>query len=605
MEKHGRNAVAVYLGNPVAHTMAGAVYVRPFVKVLGSRNIFSASTLDQMPKHVSCGLMFGNPAAFPTPDIDRTDYLLMLGANPLVSGGSLCMAPDFPGRIKALKDRGGKLVVVDPYRSRTAKVADEHVSIRPGTDPLLLLGMARTLFEEGLVALGGLEGFVSGLDVFARETEAFSPEAVAWACGVDAPEIRRLARELAAANRAAVYGRIGTCTVEFGTLTSYLVDVLNVLTGNLDRAGGAMFARPGHAKPRTKAGGKGFVTGRSQSRVKGYPEVLGEYPIATLVDEIETPGPDQVRALFTMAGNPVLSSPNGRRLDEALSSLDFMVSLDYYLNETTRRANVILPPAGPFSTGHYDFSLYGMAVRNVANYSPPLIWPKEYELDQWEILLKLAGIAAGQGAGADPGPMDDFMITGLVASHIKDPDSPIAGRDQNEILAGLSGRRGPERILDFMLRAGVYGEGFGRNENGLSLAKLEAHPHGLDLGPLEPALPGILKTPSARIEMAPPAIMEDLNRLKKAVAAGPPKGPVLISRRHIRSNNSWLHNIESLVSGPDRCTLMIHPEDAKPAGLAEGDRAVVASRVGSISAPVEITDDIRPGVVSLPHGWGA
>ena len=602
IEKCGRDAVAAFFGNPNAHTLSGILYIRPFVRALKSKNIFSASTTDQMPKHVSCGLMFGGPGLIPVPDLDRTAYLLMLGANPFVSGGSMCTAPGFPGRLKAIRRRGGKVVVLDPVYTRTAKAADEHHYIRPGTDSYFLLGLANTLFEEGLVSLSRLSGHVNGLEQVRDIAGRFPPDRVASTCAIKADTIRRLGREIAAAPAAAVYGRIGTNVVPFGTINSWLIDVVNVLTGNLDRPGGVMFPQPGHSRPLTGPGGRGWGMGRWNSRVKGLPEVMGEFPVATLAEEIETPGEGQVRALVTIAGNPVVSSPNARRLDRALASLDFMVGVDFYLNETTRHAHVILPPPGPLATGHYDVLLYNNAVRNVAHYSPPIFQPDQGHPDKWEILLKLALIVAGQGAEADHSALDDFIMSQVIEGAIKDKRSPVAGRNPSELLADLGRRKGPERLLDFMLRTGVYGDGFGRIPDGLSLDKLQEHPHGIDLGPIQEVVPEVIRTTSGKIELAPSLIVEDVMRMESTLEM--PPGLVLIGRRHIRSCNSWMHNIPSLVKGPDRCTLLIHPEDAASLGIEEGGRARITSRVGEVEAPVEISTDIMPGVVSLPHGWG-
>jgi anaerobic selenocysteine-containing dehydrogenase len=604
MDAYGRNSVGVFLGNPNAHTMAGAIGIRPFLMALGSRNVFSASSVDQIPKHLACGLMFGSPGTIPIPDIDRTDYLLMLGANPLESNGSLCTAPDFPGRLKALRARGGKLVVVDPIRTRTAKRADEHICIRPGTDPLLLFSIIDTLFEEGRVSLGSLEPYITGVTKVRDLARAFRPEAVARVCGIEGGTIRRLARELAAAPRAAVYGRMGVSTVEFGTLGNWLVDVVNVLTGNFDKAGGAMFPTPAHVSLRSSPGGKGFETGRWHSRVKGLPEVMGEFPVATLADEIETPGDGRIRALVTIAGNPVLSTPNSARLDRAMASLDFMISLDFYLNETTRHARVILPPASPLAHGQYDFFFYALSARNVVNYSPPVTDRSEDEMDKWEILLRMALLVGGQGAKADPQALDDLIITQMIAREVKKNHSAVSGRDPGDILAALGRHRGPERILDFMLRNGPYGEGFGRDQEGLSLDVLKQNPHGMDLGPLNPRIPEILRTPSEKIELAPKPMLDDIPRLVASMDRTPGDALLLVGRRHLRSNNSWMHNIASLVRGKDRCTLQIHPQDARRSGLAHGDMARVSSRAGSIDVPAEITGDMMPGVVSIPHGWG-
>ncbi|MEW6265549.1 MAG: molybdopterin-dependent oxidoreductase [Thermodesulfobacteriota bacterium] len=578
----GKNAVAVYLGNPTVHHMAGVLYVRPLIKALGTRNVYSASTVDQMPKQVSCGLMFGSAAAIPVPDLDRADYLLMLGANPWASNGSLCTAPGFPERLKALRARGGRFVVVDPRRTRTAQEADEHLFIRPGTDPFLLLAMVRTLFVENRVSLGRLAEWVEGLSDLEPLAARFTPEAVAGITGIEAGTVQRLARELAEARSAAVYGRMGTSTVAFGGLTNWLVDVINILTGNLDRPGGAMFPGPAHLPDRTKAGGKGFKIGRWKSRVGGRPEVCGELPIAVLAEEIETPGQDQVRALLTLAGNPVLTTPNGRRLDAALASLDFMVSVDLYLNETTRRAHVILPPPSPLALGHYDFAFYGLSVRNVARYSAPVL-PEAGRPDLWEILARLTLIVSGQDAAADPAGLDDFMA------------AVLAGDRAAEILPRLGGRRGPERLLDLMLRGGPYG---------LTLDDLLRAPHGLDLGPLAPRLPVIVQTPSGRIQLCPQEIKDDARRLIAALDRGPAEGLVLIGRRRPRSNNSWMHNLPSLAAGPSPCTLMVHPNDADSLDLKDGGSARVSSRVGEVIVPVELSDDVMPGVVCLPHGWG-
>ncbi|MEW9554751.1 molybdopterin-dependent oxidoreductase [Nonomuraea sp. NPDC050783] len=586
-----RRSVAVYLGNPNAHTMAGALYAGPLIKALGTRNVFSASTADQMPKHVASGLMFGHPMAVPVPDLDRTDHLLMLGANPLESNGSLCTAPDFPGRLKALRGRGGRLVVVDPRRTRTAALADEHVFIRPGTDAYLLFGMVHTLFAEGLVRPARE---VNGLAEVREAAKHFPPEAVARRTGVPAAVIERLARELAAARTAAVYARIGTCTAEFGTLAQWLVDVLNVLTGNLDRPGGAMFP-----KPATESGGRRrpYAVGRWRSRVRGLPEANGELPVATLADEIETPGEGQVRFLLTIAGNPVLSAPHGARLDAAFARLDFMVSVDPYLNETTRHANVILPPPRVLQSGHYDFALLGFAVRNYARYSPPLL-PLEERPSEAQILARLAMIAGGVEGGVE-GDLDAFVIDETLRRATETPGSGVEGRDVAELRAALEGGSGGERRLDLMLRLGPYGEWAGKGD--LSLRKLLDHPHGLDLGPLEPRLDEVLRTASGLVELAPPQLLEDVERLRDRLEEEPPE-MVLIGRRHLRSNNSWMHNVGPLVGGSNTCTLQINPADVARLGL--GGEAVVRSARGQLTVTLEPTDTIMPGVVSLPHGWG-
>ncbi len=603
-EAHGRNAVALYLGNPSVHHMSGALYLRPLIQSLNTRNLCSASTVDQMPKHVSCGLLFGDPGAMPVPDLDRTDFLLMLGANPWESNGSLCTAPDFPGRVKAIQARGGRVVVVDPRRTRTVEEADEHVAIRPGADAHLLLAMVQVVLAEGLDDPGAAGEHTAGLDELADALEGFTPEAVAPVTGLAADDIRRLAREFATAPTAVAYGRIGTHTVSFGTLAAWAVDALNLVTGNLDRPGGAMFPLAAHSRRRgPDGGGRGFTTGRWRSRVRDHPEVRGEIPVATLVDEIETAGEDQVRALITVAGNPVLSTPDGGRLDAALDGLEFMVAVDPYVNETSRHADVILPPPSALARGHYDLAFYGLAVRNVANYSPPVL-PDDDAVQEYEILARLALIAAGQGAAADPAVVDDLLFDGLLASLQSAPGSPIADRDPEEIRTAVDHHPPEERLVDLMLRAGPYGDGFGTEPDGLSLARLEENPHGIDLGPLEPRLPGILKTESAKVELLAEPIRADLGRLAAGLTPPEDGAMVLIGRRHLRSNNSWMHNVEVLTKGKDRCTLQVHPDDAGRLGLSDGGSARVQSRVGHLVAPVEVTDAIRPGVVSLPHGWG-
>jgi anaerobic selenocysteine-containing dehydrogenase len=605
LAEHGRNAVAVYIGNPNAHNLSSLAYGPVWLRALGSQNIYSASTVDQMPKQVSSGLMFGHLLSVPVPDVDRTDHLLILGANPLVSNGSLLTAPDMRGRLRAIRERGGKVVVVDPRRTRTAEEADEHHYIRPGADALLLAAMACTLVEEDLVDPGRLAEHVDGLEQVTQVVRDFSPELVADACGVEAGEIRRMAHELAAAERAAVYARIGTCTQEFGTLASWLVDVLNVLTGNLDREGGAMFplAAAGQRNASgTPGAGKGVRIGRWQSRVRGLPETFGELPVAALAEEIETPGEGQVRALVTVAGNPVVSTPNSERLETAIEGLDFMLAVDIYVNETTRHADVVLPGPEPLEKSHYDLALYQLAVHNVANYSSPVFEPSGPP--EWRTFLRLAGVLAGQGPDADLDALDDLVISTVVQREVGDAGSRVAGREPAELIEALEPRRGPERVLDFMLRVGPYGDGFGAEPDGLTLDVLEAHPHGIDLGPHRERVPEVLRTSSGKIELAPEALIADVERLQGALARERNGGLVLIGRRQLRSNNSWMHNLPALVKGKDRCTLHIHPDDAQRLGLEDGGRAVISSAAGQIEAPVELTDGIMPGVVSIPHGWG-
>lgn len=606
--EHGSDAVAVYLGNPNVHNLSLTVYGQVLLRALRTKNIYSASTVDQIPKQLASGLMYGTFTTVAVPDIDRTDFLLMLGANPFDSNGSLWTVPDFPGRLRALQKRGGQCVVVDPRRSRTAEAADQHVFIRPGTDAHFLMAIVHTLFAEDLVDLGKLNGHVTGVEEVKKAAAEFAPERVESTCQIPAAATRDLARRLAGAERAVVYGRIGTCTQEFGTLASWLVDVCNALTGNLDRPGGALFPlAPGFAANShgTPGIGRGVRTGRRHSRVRGAPEVQGDLPVACLAEEIETPGDGQVRALITIAGNPALSTPNGERLGRALASLDFMISLDLYLNETTRHADVIFPGLSPLEESHFDAVFNQFACRNAARYSPPLFPAPANRPLEWQTLLRLAGIVSGQGAGTDLTALDDFVALTQVQRAVASSQSPVHGRSPQEIIAALAPRRGPERIVDLALRSGPYGDGFGTNPGGLSLTRLEAHPHGIDLGPLAPRLPDVLRTPSGRVELAPQPLLDDVSRLRSALDRHREDGELyLVGRRHLRSNNSWMHNLPLLAAGRPRCTLHVHPDDAKRLGLADGSSARVQSHAGVLLAPVEITDAIMPGVVSLPHGWG-
>lgn len=599
--QHGRDAVALSVGNPSAHKMGLLLYFARLARALGSKNIYSASTLDQMPKQLASGWLFGHWLSVAVPDIDRCDFLLILGANPMASNGSMWTVTDFRGRAKALRQRGGRIVVVDPRRSETAAIADAHHAIRPGADVFLLAALAHTLFDEGLVRPGRLAEWTNGIDAVQPAVAAFAPEAVAARCGIGADAIRGLARALATTERACVYARIGTCTQQHGTLASWLVDVLNLLTGHLDAPGGAMFPKaPAFAantqgRPGT---GKGITTGRHASRVSGAPEVFGELPMTLLAEEIETPGPGQVKALITVASNPVLSAPGGPRLSAALGTLDFMLSLDIYLNETTRHADVVLPGLSPLEEGHYDVSFPQLSHRNHARYSPPVFAPPAGHPPEWQSLLRLAAIVRGQGAGADVLALDDEWLAQDVQRQ--------AGEHAGAVLAMLaaSGRRGPERLVDLALRGGPYGDRFGLNPGGLTLDRVAAADGGMDLGALQPRIPEILRTPSGKVELAPPACLAGLAQARGQLDAPAPE-LVIVGRREVRSNNSWMHNLPTLAKGPERCTLLVHPADAARLGLADGARAqVTGPRGGQVTAPVVVSDEVMPGVVSLPHGWG-
>ncbi len=592
--QHGADAIAIYIGNPAAHSLDLMVYGPVLIRALGTKQRYSASSADQLPKMVTAALMFGGGLTIPIPDLDRTDHLLILGGNPRASNGSLMTAPDVPGRLDAIIARGGKVIVIDPRRSETAAHASEHHFIRPGTDALFLLALVHTLFDEGLVRLGAAADHVKGLDEVRAIAARFAPERVAARTGIDAATIRRLARAHAAAPSAACYGRIGTTCQEFGTIASWAVDLVNVLTGNLDRAGGAMFttpaALPGRNKKRSNA-----RFGRFASRVRGLAEMFGELPVATLADEI---GPTGVRALVTVAGNPLSSAPNAARLSDAVASLDVRIAIDPYVNETTRLADVILPPPGPLERASYDLALYQLAVRNVAKFAPALP-RREGQPAEWEILLTLAKGLMGMGA-APLAMADDLVARELVRRELDDGAIAVSA---DAVLAALGDRKGPDRVVDFLLRVGPYGDRFGAAPGGLTLDTLLAQPHGVDLGPLVPRLPEVVRTADGRIDLAPALVVADLARLE-AHEGEPAPEMVLIGRRHLRSNNSWMHNLPALIKGPPRCTLLVHPRDAERLGLRAGAGARVASRVGEVIATVEISDEVMPGVVSLPHGFG-
>jgi anaerobic selenocysteine-containing dehydrogenase len=599
-ETHGGNALATYLGNPNAHDLSSALYTPPLQRALGSRWRFSASSADQWPKMFSSAHLYGSAGLFPVPDVDHTDFFLMLGANPLASNGSLMTAPDLRGRLRALRERGGTLVVVDPRRSETAKVADQHLFIRPGTDAYFLFAMIHTLFEEGLVHLDHLDGMTNGVDALRDLAQTFSPEAVASLTGIDAESLRDLTRRFAAAERAVCYGRIGTCTQEFGALASWLLDCVSILTGNLDKPGGVLFPRgatsPGVETPRRK----GRVPFRRwHSRVRGLPEFAGELPVAAMAEEMDTEGPEQVKGLFTMAGNPVLSTPNGDRLERALANLEFMVSLDIYVNETTRFADVILPAESPLERPNHELVFQSMQVRHTAKASPAAFELAEGARPQWWILAELAG----RLLETDGATVDEALLGAMLASIVGQPGTSCPDVTPEQAREAIGKERGPERIYDLMLRGGPYGDRFEPESDGLNLERLLDAKHGIDLGPLEPRLPTILATASGAIELAPEALVGDVRRLEDRLDREQ-EDLVLIGRRHVRSNNSWMHNVRALAKGPERCTLFVHPEDAKRLGLADGARARVRSRAGEVEAPLVVTDEVMPGVVSLPHGYG-
>lgn len=584
-QEHGPHSVGAFLGNPNVHNMGAMMFGAGLLRTLRSRNLFSATSVDQLPHQLVAHLMFGHQLLIPIPDIDRTRYMLILGANPLASNGSLMTSPDVRARLRAIQERGGKVVVIDPRRTETAHIANQHVFVRPGTDALALLSLLHVVLEDDTRSrrLGRLAAFVDGLDSVVSLVRDFPPERTAPHTGIAPEVLRGIARDYLAAEGAVCYGRVGVSTHPFGSLCQWLINTLNIVTGNLDREGGALFTQPAFdiiGGPRALGVSRGSH-GRWKSRVRGLPEFSGELPVAALAEEILTPGDGRIRALLTVAGNPVLSTPNGTQLDTALGQLDLMVSVDPYLNETTRHAHYILPPTSVLERGHYDLVFHVLAVRNTAKYSPPVFTASPESRQDWEILLEL----------------QHRLET------LRD------GRTARATLQYQALKRlGPERLLDVGLRMGPYGSRFHPlKKDGLSLAKLRAAPHGIDLGPLKPSLPGRLGSRSKRIQLAPELLVADVARLRSAFPddAAPRDGELLlIGRRHLRDNNSWMHNVPGLVKGRPRCTLLMHPEDASRLGLTEGSDACVRSRVGEITVPVAITDDVMPGVVSLPHGYG-
>jgi anaerobic selenocysteine-containing dehydrogenase len=606
---HGRNAVGLVAGNPSSHKMGLLLYFPRLARALGSRNIFSAATLDQMPRHLSSGLLFGQWMSVPVPDIARADLLVVLGANPVASNGSMWTVPDFKGKAKAMQARGGKLVVIDPRRTETAAMADTHHFIRPGGDAFLLMGLLHTLFAERLVSLGNVADHVNGVQAIEAAVNSFTPALMAPRCGISAQDIIKLARQLASTPRASIYARIGSCTQEFGTLSTWLVDVINTLTGHLDQQGGAMFPKAAAFAMNTAGNsanvgkGRGVITGRHHSRVSGAPEVMGEFPMTCMAEEIETAGAGQIKAFITVATNPVLSSPNGERLSKALEKLDFMVSLDIYLNETTRHADVILPGPSPLEDSHYDAPYPQMSWRNHARFSPAVLPRAQEQPSEWETMVRLAGIVSGQGTTQTAKQLDDAHFAQTVQQQF--------GEQAPAVLGATQAWCGPERLLDLALRSGPYGDQFGSAPQGLSLDKVRAAQAagGIDLGPLQPRIPEMLRTPSGKIELAPPALLADLQRAA-ADLARPAPDMVIIGRRDVRSNNSWMHNLPILAKGPMRCTALVHPADAARLGLVDGGMACIEATPAKPSTPrrieaqVQFSNDLMPGVVRLPHGWG-
>ncbi|MBW1831848.1 MAG: molybdopterin oxidoreductase family protein [Deltaproteobacteria bacterium] len=581
-DDHGRDAVGVYLGNPNAHNFGTLVFGPPFLRTLGSKNRFSATSCDQLPLMMASYFMYGHQLLFPVPDVDRTDFMMLIGANPLASNGSIMAAPGIKKRLEAISKRGGKVVVIDPRRCETARVADEHVFIQPGTDALFLLGLLHEVCAPG-IDLGRISDSVKNADRILEIAKAYPPEQTEAITGVPADTVKRLARELRAAPKGVLYGRVGACTQEFGGLCMWLINVLNAVTGNLDEPGGSMFPSPAIDVRGTVGGfgaGRGSF-GRWKSRVRGFPEFGGELPASVMAEEMLTEGDGRIHAMITIAGNPVLSTPNGDQLDRGYASLDFAVSIDFFINETSRHADIILPPVSPIQRSHYDLALYLTSVRNVSKYSPAPFPLKDDELDDWQILTELTSRLAARRHGK---------------------------LSKQYLIARASQKAGPERVLDLGLRLGAYGKRFNPFGTGLSLGQLKKNPHGIDLGPMQSNLAEMLPDKHGPVDLAPDIFVGDLDRLRArflAPGAVPNDGQLLlIGRRQLRSNNSWMHNSQRLMKGKSRCTVMINPEDAERLGVKSGDQVTLRSRVGQVTAPAEITGDMMAGVVSLPHGFG-
>ena len=561
IEKRGIDAIGAYFGNPSVHNYGMLTHQRNLFRHIRTRNRFSATSVDQLPHHLVSLWCFGHMLLHPIPDVDRTHYFLMLGANPLASNGSIWTVPDVRQRLKDLKSRGGKLVVVDPRRTETAELASEHLFIRPGSDAAFLLAMIHVLFRDDLVAPGPLGDFTDGLDEVAAAVSELSPDWAAPLTGIEADDIVRIAHELAEAEAGICYGRMGVSTQAYGALCQWAIQVINVATGHLDKPGGSLFTRPAMDQVvNTNPGG----FGRFASRGRGLPEFNYELPAATMVDEIRTEGEGQIRLMFTGAGNPVLSTPNGRALDEALEEVDFMISVDPALNETTRHADVILPPTSPLEHDHYDIAFHNLAIRNTVRYNPAVFDKPEGALHDWEIFSELGARVA---ARLNLEPMPTYP---------------------------------PDRMVDAALKSGPYGE---HTDWQLSIDKLKAHPSGIDLGPLEPSCPERLQTPNQRIQLAIPEVLADIERfVKDTDVAGDHYR--LIGRRHVRDNNSWMHNHHRLMKGKPRCQLLMHPDDVAKEGWQSGMVVTIESRVGAIDAELAASDEMMPGVVSLPHGYG-
>ena len=559
-KKYGTNAVAAYQGNPTVHNIGSMLFSSDFLRALKTNNKYSASSIDQLPQQLVAQWMFGHIFTIPIPDINHTDYFLILGANPMISNGSLMTAAGMPNRIKELQARGGKMVVVDPRKTKTAESADQHIFIRPGKDVYFLAAIIHEFFEKRYIDIFQLSGWITGRHELPSLFDRFSPENVESICGVKKEIIEQTAAAFIAADKAVCYGRMGVSTQEHGTLCQWLINLINILSNNFDQQGGAMF-------PKAAIDVVSFISNRGtehrydrfRSRVRDLPETNGELPVAVLAEEMLTPGKEQIKAFICSSGNPVLSTPNGKKFNKALQNLDFMVSIDIYLNETSKHADVILPPATGLETEHYDLFFNNLAVSNVAKYSPPLFKPEAGMRYDWQIFKELT-------------------------SRFKQKRS-LAERLLFPFLK-------PSLMLNIGLKKGPYS---------INLKKLKSNRHGMDLGPLQPRMPEYLYTRDKKLHIAPPLLVKQFEKLNLKQES---PDLVLIGRRELRSNNSWMHNSYRLVKGKKRCTVLINNDDAEKRNITDGDLVEVKSTKGSVSLPAEISNDIMPGVVSIPHGYG-
>lgn len=631
-QQYSKDAVGLYLGNPTAHNHGALLMLAPLIRALNTRSRFSATSCDQLPHMLACKEMFGHFANFPIPDIDRTDYFLCLGANPLASNGSVMTAPNIKTRLQRLQKRGGRFVVLDPRKTESATIADEHHFIRPGTDAVLLLALLHVIFRDHLNSDGVARSYLKNLDQLQQAARQISPPLAAAITGVDQEAIERLAREFARAPRAIAYGRVGVSTSQFSSINAWLIYALNIVTGNLDKAGGLMFTLPAIDLVGLAAlAGETGSFDRWRSRVRGLPEFAGELPVATMAEEILTPGHGQIKAMITHAGNPVLSVPNGTLLEQALHQLEYMVSIDIYLNETTKHADIILPPTGPLEHGHYELGLHSVAIRNTVKYSPPLWQPSGNSLHDWQILAHLTAqlestspiktLAAKSRLAlierlTDEGMLDWLIKLGPYGKGLPGVYQLLQWLGKNTLTNALkakaarSARAVTHRLpaLNKALQSSAYGNLTDDSPipfPKLDLRELKQHPHGVDLGPLQPMLTHRIFTRDKKVDLAPPLFMQDLQRLQANLPVpGAAHELLLIGRRHLRCNNSWMHNSRRLIKGKNRCDLMMSTVDAQRLGLQDGAAVTVASATGKVVLPLWVSDDIMPGVVSMPHGWG-